>query len=153
MPTIRLSTTIEAPPRAVFAVLTDWHKNPLWERELRQYTLMTPGPFGVGTRLHWVRKVGARRMSGIQDITECVPPRLLTSEIPTGPMRFRAIARLEPAAAGAHTTVRAELTVMPRGVLRILTPLLARNVRRQATGNLKALKELVENGSSAHTPS
>jgi uncharacterized protein YndB with AHSA1/START domain len=153
MPTIHLDTIIEAPPSAVFGVLTDWHKNPLWERELRQYTLMTPEPFGVGTRLHWVRQVGGRRISGIQDITECIPPRLLASEVPTGPIRFRTLTRLEPTAGGAHTTVSAELTVIPRGLLRILTPLLARNVRRQATGNLNTLKELIEKDAGARAPS
>jgi hypothetical protein len=113
MPTVHLNTIIEAPPSAVFGVLTDWCKNPLWERELCTYTLTTPEPFGVGTRLHWVRQIGARHISGILVITECEPPRLLTSEVPTGPMRFRTVIRLEPTADATHTSMHAKLTMTP----------------------------------------
>jgi uncharacterized protein YndB with AHSA1/START domain len=153
MPTIYLDATIDAPPNAVFGVLTDWRKNLLWERELREYTPTTPEPFGTGTRLHWVRQLGARRVSGILEITECVPPRLLVSQVPTGPMRFRSVIRLTPSADGAGTLVGAELTLVPRGVLRLLTVRLVRDLRRRATGNLQALKELVEREAPARTPS
>jgi hypothetical protein len=153
MPTVRLDAVIDAPPNAVFGVLTDWRKNLLWERELREYTPTTPEPFGAGTRLHWVRQLGARRISGTLEITECVPPRLLISEVPTGPMRFRSVTRLTPAAEGTGTLVRAELTLRPRGVLRLLTVALVRDLRRRATGNLQALKELVEREAGARTPS
>jgi uncharacterized protein YndB with AHSA1/START domain len=152
MPNIHLDTIIDAPPSTVFGVLTDWRKNPLWERELREYTPVTSEPFGTGTRIQWVRQLGARRISGIVEITECVPPRLLTSEIPTGPIRFRTVIWLAPTADGTRTILRAELIVKPQGALRLLTPLVARNVRRQATGNLKALGELAEQA-SAPTPS
>jgi hypothetical protein len=153
MPTVHLVATIDAPPGAVFGVLTDWRKNLLWERELREYRPITPEPFGAGTRLHWVRQLGARRLSGILEITECAPPRLLVSEVPTGPMRFRSVIRLAPTAEGTGTVVRAELTLRPRGVLRLLTVALARDLRRRATGNLQALKELVEREAGARTPS
>jgi hypothetical protein len=153
VPTVHLDAIIDAPPSAVFGVLTDWRKNLLWERELREYTPITPEPFGVGTRLHWVRQLGARRISGTLEITECLPPRLLISEVPTGPMRFRSVTRLAPTAEGTGTVVRAELTLLPRGLLRVLAVPLARDLRRRATGNLQALKQLVEREAGARTPS
>lgn len=153
MPTIRLNTIIGAPPGTVFSVLSDWRQRPRWERELRQYAPITPEPFGAGTRIHWVRALGAGQISGIVDITECDPPRLLVSEAPTGPMRFRTVARLAATVDGTQTILHAELTVKPHGALRLLTPLVIRNVRRQATGNLQALKDLVEQAANTQTPS
>jgi hypothetical protein len=47
--------------------------------------------------------------------------------------------------------VRAELTLLPRGILRVLAVALARGLRRQATGNLQALKELAEREAGART--
>jgi hypothetical protein len=67
-------------------------------------------------------------------------------------MRFRSVIRLAPAADGAGTLVRAELTLRPRGVLRVLAVTLARDLRRRATGNLQALKELVEREAGVRTP-
>jgi uncharacterized protein YndB with AHSA1/START domain len=153
MPTLDLHVVLDVPPAAVFGVLTDWRANPLWERELRRYTLLSPEPLGVGSRLHWVRQIGPLRISGDLHITACDPPSLLISDIPAGPIPFRTIMRIEPTADGARTSLRAQLTMTPRGPLRIATPLLAWNLRRQATGNLEALKTLVESGAHPRTPS
>jgi hypothetical protein len=71
----------------------------------------------------------------------------------TGPMRFRSVTRLAPTADGTDTVVRAELTLLPRGVLGVLAVPLARDLRRRATGNLQALKELVEREAGARTRS
>jgi Polyketide cyclase / dehydrase and lipid transport len=150
MPSIHLHTVLDAPPDAAFAVLTDWRANPHWERELHRYALLTPEPLGVGSRLHWVRQIGILRISGHLEITECVAPRRLVSEIADGPIPFRTVVQLEPAGSGTRTDLRAELTMSPRGPLRAATPLLAWNLRRQAAGNLQAFKELVETRARTH---
>jgi uncharacterized protein YndB with AHSA1/START domain len=144
MPTVRVESTIAAPPDSVYNVLTDWRKNQLWELELRSYTPVTEDPFHVGSRMRWVREVNGRQVSGVQDVIELVPGRRVVTDIPTKPLRFRSVMQLEPVASGNRTLLRAELTMRPSGLLRLLTPVLIKNLRLQAITNLKALRDLVE---------
>ena len=144
LPTVELDAMIDAAPSTVFDVLADWHKNVLWEQEVLAYSPVTNEPFGAGTRLRWERQLGKRRISGESVVTSFVPGRLLVTEVPTGPVRFQSVIRLAPTADGAGTAVRAELTQRPRGLLRLLAVPMARALRIRATGNMQALKDLVE---------
>jgi hypothetical protein len=84
-------------------------------------------------------------------VTSFVPGLLLVTEVPTGPVRFQSVIRLAPAPDGAGTIVRAEPTQQPRGLLRLLAVPMARALRKRATGNMQALKELVEREARAST--
>jgi Polyketide cyclase / dehydrase and lipid transport len=124
--------------------VADWRQNLLWEQELLAYTPVRDEPFGAGTRLHWERQLGKRRISGELVVTSFVPGRLLVTEVPTGPVQFRSVIRLAPTPDGSRTATHVELTQRPRGLLRLLAVPMARALRKRATGNMQALKELVE---------
>jgi hypothetical protein len=122
-PSVHLEAVVDAPPSAVLDVLADWRKNLLWEQELRESEPVTPEPVTPSRSVSAPAALGsaARRWRiGVVEITECVSPRLLVSEVPIGPMRFRSATRLAPAADGTRTVVRSELKLRPRGVLRLL---------------------------------
>jgi hypothetical protein len=144
MHTVHLTTAVEAPAGVVFDVVTDWRQNRLWETELREYEPLTPEPFGVGTRLRWVREIRGRLISGEQLVTACAPPQLLVTEVPTGPMPMRTVTRIEPTDDPGRSTLHAELTLRPRGLLRLLGPLLKSDLHKRATANLNALRKLAE---------
>jgi uncharacterized protein YndB with AHSA1/START domain len=150
-PTVELDAVIDAAPSTVFDVLADWRQNMLWEQELLAYSPVTDEPFGAGSRLHWERQLGQRRIRGELVITSFVPGRLLITEVPTGPVRFQSVIRLAPTPDGAGTAVHAELTQRPRGLLRLLAVPMARALRKRATGNMQALKDLVERKAQSST--
>jgi hypothetical protein len=137
--------------RDLFDVLADWRQNVAWEQELLSYAPITDEPFGSGTRLHWERQLGKRRISGALVVTSFVPGRLLVTEVPTGPVRFQSVIRLAPTPDGSRTAMHVELTQQPRGVLRLLAVPMARALHKRATGNVQALKELVEREAQTST--
>lgn len=143
-PTVELDAVINAAPTIVFAVLADWRQNVLWEQELLTYSPLTDEPIGVGSRYRWERQIGQRRISGESVLTSYHPGRLFVTEVPTGPIRFRSVITLAPAADGAGTAALVELTQQPRGLLRLLAVPMARALRKRATDNFRALKELAE---------
>lgn len=62
-----LSIEIARSPEEVFAYLTDPAKLSTWQ-DAEEVTVLTPGPPGVGTRLHEIHTLGRRRV----EITEFV---------------------------------------------------------------------------------
>jgi len=68
---LELTESIGRPPAEVFRFVgTDHVKNhPRWDPELT-LTQETPGPMGVGTRIHRLRSRGETRVEGEMEIVE-----------------------------------------------------------------------------------
>ena len=49
-PVMKMAITIRAPIEAVWDVVSDIERQPLWMEEMKSVRLTTPGPVGVGTR-------------------------------------------------------------------------------------------------------
>lgn len=60
MAVVTRAVRIAAPPGAVWAVLADIPRQPLWMRDLKDVRVTTPGPIGLGSRA-----VGRIRMFGL----------------------------------------------------------------------------------------
>ena len=134
------SIAIAAPAEKVFDYVTDVRREPEWNPQLRQAEKLTPGPIGTGTRyrVRFGRGIG----TAIIQNTAFDPPDSW-SAVSTSPwLDVRFHGQVTDVPGGCQLAVRNEL--IPHGVLRALSPLLRRVIRRSWEQDLRAIKTIIE---------
>jgi uncharacterized membrane protein len=128
MPEAEHSVTVERPVEEVFAFLADAENDPRWRSGVLDIERVAGD--GVGARYRQgVKGPMGRRVSGDFEITEYAPPRAIGFRATAGPVRPEGRYELEPAAGG--TRVRFSLSCKPRGLARLITPMVARTMRSE----------------------
>jgi carbon monoxide dehydrogenase subunit G len=72
-----LQLAIDAPPEKVFAAITDLHAGGRWLPGCTKLEVLTPGPFGKGTRWRETRKLGPREATEEFEVTDVAAPRVI----------------------------------------------------------------------------
>ncbi len=85
---------------------------------------------------------GGRRIDGDYRITAFDPPRRLEFLVTAGPARPRGVFELADSA-GRGTVVRFTLDLRPAGLMKLMTPMIARQMRREVA-QLETLKKVLE---------
>jgi hypothetical protein len=129
-----VSEFIDRPPAHVFRfVATDHVENhPRWDPAL-SLVQETPGPIGVGTRIHRSRS-GETPVEGVMEITEFDPDRRMGAVIRDGPMELRSLMTVEPEGeAASRLTFTIESDDAPLDMM-----------EEPVKGSLRRIKEMVE---------
>jgi hypothetical protein len=135
---------IARPTSEVFSYLTDPAKLPEWQgtAEVEQ---LTPGPVREGTRFREVHERMGRRIESVTEVTGYDLDRHFAVSIVEGPMPIDGEWDLNTSAVGTRVDFRA--TGRVSGPLRLLSPLVARAVRRQMRKDHERLKQVLESRS------
>jgi hypothetical protein len=128
----------------VFAYLTDPAKLQEWQgtAEVEQ---LTPGPVREGTRFREVHERMGRRIESVTEVTGYDLDRHFAVSIVEGPMPIDGEWDLDLSPVGTRVDFRA--TGRLSGPLRLLSPLVARAVRRQMRKDHQRLKQVLESRS------
>jgi uncharacterized membrane protein len=137
--------TIERPIAEVFAVVSDVRNTPRWPARAIEEEPVTPGPLRVGSRRRAVAKFGPLRNENVAEIVEFVRDRRVAMRSVTSGVPFR-IAMTFERTGGNTTRVRFTWEFRPRGVMRLIDPLLGAMIRLQFPKDLATLKGLMESG-------
>jgi hypothetical protein len=131
---------IAAPAKAVFDYVTDLRREPEWNPQMRDVQKLTPGPIDVGTtyRVRFGRGVG---MATIEN-TAFDRPRYWSAMSRSRRLDVRAEGSVVETAPGCRLSVRTEL--QPRGLLRLLAPVLGQVMRRSWEQDLRRIKTIME---------
>ncbi len=116
----------------VFAFLADGLNEPLWRPDVIDVSLETAGVTGLGAV--WVQKMrgpGGRPISGDYRITSYLPPTRLDFEVIAGPARPIGSFRLREVDT-TTTEVTFVLDLTPRGLMRLMTPMIEKQVASEA---------------------
>jgi uncharacterized protein YndB with AHSA1/START domain len=142
MPKAENTVTIDRPIEQVFAYLSDGHNDRHWRPAVVEIERTSP-TLGEGTTYRQVVKgPGGRRVPADYRITRYSPPRELAFQVTAGPAR--PTGRFQLAEAGPdRTTVTFSLDVQPAGLLRLMSPMIAKTMRAEV-GQLDLLKAQVE---------
>jgi hypothetical protein len=134
------SIGIAAPAQEVFDYVTDVRREPEWNPQLREPEKLTPGPVGAGTRyrVRFGRGVG----TAIIENPVFDRPRSWSAVSTARRLTVRFRGQVTPVAGGCQLAVHTELR--PRGVLRVLSPLLRRLMWRSWEQDLRAIKAIIE---------
>lgn len=144
MPTTTLSQTIEAPADEVFAVVSDVAAYADWNPTITGSRLLSDGEVANGTRLEFViKRMGAQEMA----VTNFEAGRSIRFEQRSGMMEGGH--RFTLSEEGGGTRVDHELMMRPKGLFRLMSPLMSMMAKRNLRKIADALAARVEGSRAA----
>ena len=141
--TASASVTIEQPIDQVFAYLIDLEQHlPHWAGGIVAADRTTAEPMGIGSQFRVV--AGGRGPSIVSRyvVTTFEPPTFFGGTAENRVFGFTERYRLE--SLGSATALRQQTEVRPRGLFRLVEPLMAIGIRRLLASDLARLKSLLE---------
>jgi hypothetical protein len=133
---------INRPVHEVFDVVADERNEPRYNPRIRRVVKLSPGPIGCGTRFRAEAVTLGRTTAMTIEYTACQRPRRLASSIHMPAADIAGTLRFDPVPNG--TRMGWSWVVKPRGLYRLLTPVIARVGRRQEQKNWGGLKRFLE---------
>ena len=149
MPRVEGDLVIECPVEEVFDFVADERNEPRYNPRMLRAEKLSPGPIGAGTRFRAEMKMKGRRrpVEMTVEFTDYERPRRLASTTHLSAMEIRGSLTFEPVPEG--TRMRWQWDLEPRGLLKVLGPLLGRIGRRQEQAVWLGLKRLLEKPSGS----
>jgi len=138
--------SINRPPEDVYAFLADGLNEPLWRSGVKDIALKSGDAGAVGAVYsQTLTGPGGRSIAGDYEITAATPGELLRFQVvagparPTGEYRFRA--------GGGGTELTFTLDLQPKGMMKLMAPMVARTMVAEVA-QLAKLKSVLEAPSS-----
>jgi uncharacterized protein YndB with AHSA1/START domain len=137
---------IDRPVEKVFDFVADQRNEPRYNPDMIRAEKTSAGPVGLGTRFHAETKTRRRTADMTIEITACERPRRLAHAIHLSNMDIRGTLLFDPVPGG--TRMRWLWDVRPRGLLKLMGPMVTHMGQRQEQRIWKDLKHLLEAGGS-----
>ncbi|MFJ8780602.1 SRPBCC family protein [Streptomyces sp. NPDC102476] len=137
--TVRREITL--PPERVAAYAMDWRHDAEWTQGIRTAELSRQadgGGFGTGAEVTRTAHFLGRRIDYVLRVAAYEPPRLLDMVSVAAPMPMHVTYSFEAHPRGTLAAIR--VRGGPGGLLRLASPLLARQVRSSLTKDLRDLE-------------
>lgn len=142
MTRIEGSIVINRPPEDVFDFVADEHNEPRFNPGMVRVEKLTPGPVGAGTRWRTTLESRGHPITMDVEVTEYARPcRLGTTSTLSA---AQITGRLTFAAHPTGTRMSWSWQLRPKGLLRVLTPVLGPLGRRQERRTWAGLKRCLE---------
>jgi carbon monoxide dehydrogenase subunit G len=142
---------INRPVDEVFDFVADERNEPRFNPRMRLAEQISDGPIGVGTRFRAEMVSMGRTVEMVVEFTGYERPRRLASMTYMSSMDIRYILMFEPVPEGTRMGWSGDLE--PRGLLKLMSPLVARIGQRQEERIWTGLKHLLEGrGPMRETP-
>jgi uncharacterized membrane protein len=142
MPHAENTVTVDRPIGDVFAYLADGTNNPRWRSGVLSIERTSPTDGADATYRQKLRGPGSRPIDGDYRITAYQLPNLIEFQVTAGPARPTGRFTLAEAGPG-RTTVTFALDVTPTGLMRLMSPMIARTMRSEVD-QLARLKDDLE---------
>jgi uncharacterized protein YndB with AHSA1/START domain len=132
-------TAIRRSIEDVFDYLADPRNEPRWLPGAKSVTMTSEGEVGPGSRF-----VGEYARAGRVELelVEFERPLRVTFRVDSKIVRFDDAVELEPAE--GQTRLQAHMTAHPKGLMRLVEPLMARSMRSQFAANWEHLRRALE---------
>jgi uncharacterized membrane protein len=138
-----LNIGINRPIEEVFGFLTNLENDLKWRSEWVEARNTSEGSLGVGATFLLVGEFLGRKMPTEYKVIEYQPNQSAAWKTVSGPIPMTFWRIFERAEDGTRLTIRYEAEL--RGFFKLVMPLLAGSVKRQHEGDLRKVKELLEN--------
>jgi uncharacterized protein YndB with AHSA1/START domain len=142
MPHAEHTVTINRPARDVFDYLADGTHNRDWRNGVLEIEKTTAAEGEGASYRQVLAGPGGRRIQGDYRVTAFDPPRRLEFLVTAGPARPSGTFELTEAPDHC-TQVRFTLDIKPTGLMKLITPMIARQMRSEVT-QLDTLKTILE---------
>ncbi len=143
MPQYSHTMDVDAPPEAIFAILDDVTRTPEWLARCTKLEKLDAGPLAVGQKLEYHYKDGSR--SGVMDgeVAQLEANRHLENRFRDKIMDVSVDFRAEPIGDG-RTRLTHTIGIATKGMGKVFTPLINRQLPDQTKGAMTSLKALAE---------
>src|SRR5260370_12823306 len=142
MPHAEHTVTVNRPAREVFDYLADGTHNREWRAGVLEIERTSSGGGEGATYRQVLAGPGGRRIDGDYRVTVFDPPRRLEFRVTAGPARPAGVFELTENA-DRTTRVRFALDLTPAGLMKLMTPMITRQVRHEVA-QLDTLKTVLE---------
>jgi hypothetical protein len=133
---------INRPVEEVFDFAVDERNEPRYNRRMVSSEKLSPGPVGLGSRFRAVMGSRPRRTTMTTEFTGYERPRRLALTSHLSAMEIRGTLTFDPVPGG--TRMRWSWDLEPRGLLKLMSPLVVRVGARQERAIWTGLKRLLE---------
>jgi len=133
---------IHRPVDEVFDFVADERNEPRYNPQMRRVEQISAGPIGVGATFHAESTSRGRPVEMTITCTDYERPRRLTSSTHLSTMDIQGTLTFDPVPEG--TRMRWSWNLAPRGMLKLMTPVVALIGRRQERSNWTGLKQYLE---------
>ena len=140
MPEASNSITIARAPAEVFAFLADGTNGPQWRSGVLDVALRSGQGQGAVYE-QGVKGPFGRRIPADYEVTDYAPGRRLGFRAVAGPVRPEGAYDLEPVEGGTRVTF--SLRCSPRGIKKLMTPMVAQTMRSEVS-QLEQLRDVLE---------
>jgi uncharacterized protein YndB with AHSA1/START domain len=142
MPHAEHTVTVNRPQKDVFDYLAEGTHNREWRSGVLEIERTSAAEGKGATYRQVLSGPGGRRIDGDYRVTVFDPPRRLEFQVTAGPARPTGVFELSENA-DQSTRVRFSLDLNPSGLMRLMTPMISRQMRREV-GQLDNLKVILE---------
>jgi uncharacterized protein YndB with AHSA1/START domain len=135
---------IDRPIGAVFAYVTDPSNLPAWDADIRSARQVSSGPMEVGAQIEIERTVPPSRRYGTftGHVKQYEPTRSFAVSVDEGPLPFDL--RYRFVEADSATDLVVSIRSHPKGLRRLMEPLVSPAVHRQIAAHYSRLKNVLE---------
>ena len=142
MPHAEHTVTVARPQQDVFDYLAEGTHNREWRAGVLEISRTSAADGQGATYRQVLAGPGGRRIDGDYQVTVFDPPRRLEFQVTAGPARPAGVFELS-SDADRSTRVRFSLDLDPAGLMKLMTPMITRTMRREVAqlDNLKAILE------------
>ena len=142
MTEFKAQVVINRPMEEIFAAIADMNKMDTWQTNVLESRMTSSEPIAQGSTYVYTMQLFGRRVETSGEIIHYEPPTKWGYKATSGPFPMSGYIMLETAPGGTRATwiVDAE----PGGFFALARPLLKRMSERQLEGNLKNLKDMLE---------
>jgi uncharacterized protein YndB with AHSA1/START domain len=149
MPQIAREIVINRPVDEVFDFLADGRNEPHYNPHMLRAEQTSAGPVGPGTQFRTEVTTNGRSMEMIYEVTAYERPQRLAGRTLKGPIAVQSTETFASVPEGTH--FRWVMELEPRGLLKLLSPLIARMMGRNLDTLLANIKRLLEAEPPPHT--
>ena len=141
---IRVETSVHIgrPSDEVFAFISNFENNPLWQSGQIKARFTSDGPLGVGSTYDQVAKFLGRQIVSTFEVLEYEPGRRIKASSTSGsfPITFTRVVESVDGGAQVSAVVEGDSS----GFFRLAEPIMARMVQRSVEMDYRNLKRLME---------
>jgi hypothetical protein len=149
MAQFKTSIIIQRPLEIVFSIVSDYQNSSLWVSGALEHQQITPGPIGVGTVIRTRGRFMGQQIEATRTVVAYEPPMRYAFRSAYQQVPFTTTFVFDPL--GNSTRLTATVEGEPTGVYKAAMPLILNLIRQQMEGDLRRLKKLLEEQSTAHT--
>ena len=151
MGSMNLSTSINAKPETVFAVVSDVENSPERIEWFEKVELLTDGPVGVGTKWRETRRMNNKQSFEDWEMTAFESPNYFSAYCDSQGYDIDLTMRVEPEGDGSRLTL--EMTTKPRTFVgKLMTPLewlMSGMMKKIVRKDLESTRAYIERSSSS----